>query len=342
MNDWQNFMTSRSLLPLGSKLEPPLLPHGERGQRVLEDLLEGEELEEAEVDAGVQAQAALVGANGAVHLHAIALVDLDLALVVDPGHAEHDDPLRLGDALEDLGLAVLRLLVEHGLEGLRNLHDGLMELRLTGVLGPEFGHEFVNESTHVAPSTRRSGLGCAYDSVACHARLRRWRGAPAVYALVYHPAVAMRAKRARRTWANWYTVAKWAGAGGGASRRPCRPRGRQAFAATTRSTTAAVCSMSPSSTSRCVTKRTVHGPSSRQSTPASASRATRSAAAIPVPRVPAKIMLVCTVARSISRPGNAARRAASVRARRWSSVRRATLCSSAYTHLRAHETRHDL
>src|SRR5450756_2526834 len=128
MNDWQNFMTSRSLLPLGSKLEPPLLPHGERGQRVLEDLLEGEELEEAEVDAGVQAQAALVGANGAVHLHAIALVDLDLALVVDPGHAEHDDPLRLGDALEDLGLAVLRLLVEHGLEGFRNLHDGLMEL----------------------------------------------------------------------------------------------------------------------------------------------------------------------------------------------------------------------
>src|SRR5665647_1551595 len=93
-----------------------------------------------------------------------------------------------------------------------------------------------------------------------HARLRRWREAPAVYALVYHPAVAVRAKPARRRGANGYTVAKWAGGGGGGSRRARRPRGRQAFAASTRSTTAAVCSMSPSSTSRCVTKRTVHGP----------------------------------------------------------------------------------
>ena len=156
MKLWQKRMTSRSLLPLGSKSEPPLPPPmGSVVRRVLEDLLEGEELEDAEVDGGMEAQAALVGADGAVHLDAEAAVDLDLALVVDPGHAEHDHALGLGDALEDLGLAVLRVLLDHELEGLGHLLDGLMELGLAGVLGLELGHEFVDECAHRLPSTRR-------------------------------------------------------------------------------------------------------------------------------------------------------------------------------------------
>ncbi len=50
----------------------------------------------------VEAQAALVGADRAVHLDAEAAVDLDLALVVHPRHAEHDHALGLDDPLEDL------------------------------------------------------------------------------------------------------------------------------------------------------------------------------------------------------------------------------------------------
>ena len=136
--------------------------HGQRGQRVLEGLLEGEELEQAEVHARVEAHAALVGADGAVHLDAVALVELELALVVDPGDAEQDDALGLGHALEDLGLAVLGALVEDRLERLGHFHDGLMELRLAGVLGLEFGHEFVDESAHELPSTRRSRMVCRH------------------------------------------------------------------------------------------------------------------------------------------------------------------------------------
>ena len=52
---------------------------------------------------GWKPQAALVGADGAVELHAEAAVDLDLALVVHPGHAEHDLALGLHDALQDAG-----------------------------------------------------------------------------------------------------------------------------------------------------------------------------------------------------------------------------------------------
>jgi hypothetical protein len=89
MNDWQKRMTSVSLLPLGSKSEPPLPPPmGSVVRAVLEDLLEAEELQDALVDARVEAQAALVGADGAVELDAEAAVDLDLALIVHPRHAE--------------------------------------------------------------------------------------------------------------------------------------------------------------------------------------------------------------------------------------------------------------
>jgi len=102
--------------------------------------------------------AALVGADGAVHLDAIALVELDRTRVVDPGNAEEEHTLRLGHTLEDLGRAVLRVSLDHGLERLHDLHDGLMKLRLAGVLGREFGHEFVNEFAHVVPSTWRYGL----------------------------------------------------------------------------------------------------------------------------------------------------------------------------------------
>src|SRR5690606_22488063 len=69
------------------------------GQGVLEDLLEAEKLHDAEVDAGVEPQAALVGTEGGVELHPEAAVDLDGAGVVDPRDPEDDLALRLADAL---------------------------------------------------------------------------------------------------------------------------------------------------------------------------------------------------------------------------------------------------
>ena len=62
--------------------------HGKGGQAVLEDLLETQEFEHAQGDRRVKAQAALVGSDGGVELDAVTAVDLDLALVVDPGDTE--------------------------------------------------------------------------------------------------------------------------------------------------------------------------------------------------------------------------------------------------------------
>ena len=153
MKLWQKRITSLSLLPLGSKSEPPLPPPmGSVVRAVLEDLLEGEELEDAEVDRGVEAQAALVGADGAVHLDAEAAVDLDLAAVVLPRDAEHEDPLRLDDALQDLGLPVLRMPVEDEGQGLGDLLNGLMKLRLRRVLGLHLRQQRRDVVSHVSPT----------------------------------------------------------------------------------------------------------------------------------------------------------------------------------------------
>ena len=115
--------------------------HRQPGERVLERLLEAEKLEDPQGDGGVEAQAALVGADGAVQLHAEALVDLDLTLVVDPGDPEHDGALGLDDALEDLGLSVGRRRLDNRHDGLDDLPDGLVELGLRRVLGDELRHE---------------------------------------------------------------------------------------------------------------------------------------------------------------------------------------------------------
>jgi hypothetical protein len=81
----------------------------------------------------MEAQAALVGADGAVELHAVAAVHLDLALIIDPGHTEADDALGLHQTLDQAGLLVLGVLFHHGLDALQHLTHSLQEFRLVGI-----------------------------------------------------------------------------------------------------------------------------------------------------------------------------------------------------------------
>ena len=81
----------------------------------------------------MEAQAALVGANGGVELDAVAAVHLDLALVVNPGHAEHDDALGLDKTLEKRGALILGVSIERRLKRGEDLLGGLDELGLVGV-----------------------------------------------------------------------------------------------------------------------------------------------------------------------------------------------------------------
>jgi hypothetical protein len=91
--------------------------HVQAGKGILEDLLEAQELEDGQVDCGVQTETTLIWAEGRVELDAVALVDVALALVVLPDNAELDDAL--GDGNDFEGLLVLGVLLEDGgaLEG---------------------------------------------------------------------------------------------------------------------------------------------------------------------------------------------------------------------------------
>ena len=89
--------------------------HGQAGQAVLEALLKAEELDDGEVDRGVETQAAFVGTDGRVELHTVAAVDLDLAGIVHPRHTEQDDALGLDQALDQTCLLVLGVSSHNGL-----------------------------------------------------------------------------------------------------------------------------------------------------------------------------------------------------------------------------------
>jgi hypothetical protein len=84
----------------------------EASERILEDLLKTQELEDREVDSGVETETALVGTKSGVELHTVTLIDLALALVVLPDNTELDDTLGNGGNLE--GLLVLGVLLEEG------------------------------------------------------------------------------------------------------------------------------------------------------------------------------------------------------------------------------------
>ena len=58
MKAWQKRIISISLFALGSESEPPLAPPiAKPGKRILEDLLETEKFQDAQIDAGMQPEA---------------------------------------------------------------------------------------------------------------------------------------------------------------------------------------------------------------------------------------------------------------------------------------------
>lgn len=79
----------------------------------------------------MEAQAALVGAECTVVLHAEATVDVSVALVVGPRHAEDDLAFRLAKPLDESGVGVAGVAFEHYVKRLEDLCGGLMELGLS-------------------------------------------------------------------------------------------------------------------------------------------------------------------------------------------------------------------
>ena len=131
--------------------------HHDRRQAVLENLLEGEKLQQAQVHGGMEPQSALVGPDRAVHLDAEAAVDLNFAPVVDPRNAEDDDPLRLDQPIENLRLAIGGRALDDRHDRFGDLVNRLNELGLAGILGGQLLHKHTDRiATCLRHSVARS------------------------------------------------------------------------------------------------------------------------------------------------------------------------------------------
>src|SRR5690606_8785949 len=128
------------------------------GEGVLEDLLEAEELDDAEVDARVEAQTALVGAERGVELHTESAVHLHRTRVVDPRDAEHDLPLGFDESLEDPCLEVFGMLLEHRSDRLEHLVERLVEFGFARVAGNGGAEDVVDVSLNVHVSKELSAV----------------------------------------------------------------------------------------------------------------------------------------------------------------------------------------
>src|SRR5437762_14254434 len=95
--------------PLWVEICPPFAA-AERpsGERVFENLLKGEELEDAGVNGRVQAQPAPVRSESAIRVDAETAVDLNLGIIITPRDAELHHALRYEDAFEDVAVAIRR------------------------------------------------------------------------------------------------------------------------------------------------------------------------------------------------------------------------------------------
>ncbi|MNV15153.1 hypothetical protein D3C71_1058660 [compost metagenome] len=107
----------------------------------------------------MEAQPALVRADGAVHLDAETAIDLHLAVIVDPGNPKHDRPLRLTDALQNARGQVARIGFEKRPQAAQNFFDGLVEFRLIRVAFFQAGKEGFDGFDHGKVSANLLSLG---------------------------------------------------------------------------------------------------------------------------------------------------------------------------------------
>ena len=120
--------------------------HRQRRQGVFEHLLEGEELEDAQVHRRMESQAAFVRADGAVHLDPVAAIDLVRAAIVLPRHAEHHHAFGLHHALDDPRAAILGTPLEDQIQRFDNFLHRLVKFGFARVLRSHFRHQVAHEA----------------------------------------------------------------------------------------------------------------------------------------------------------------------------------------------------
>jgi hypothetical protein len=90
----------------------------------------------------MKAQAAFVGANRTVKLHAITSVNLNFAFVINPGNSERDGSFWFYDSFKNLALNHAGILLIFFPDGFDDFVNGLMKFGFVRVFGFYHVHEF--------------------------------------------------------------------------------------------------------------------------------------------------------------------------------------------------------
>ena len=121
---------------------------GQTSHSILEDLLEAQELDDAQVNRGVKTQAALEGSQSCVVLYTVATVGVPNMVIIFPSYTELDSTLGLNHALQQASLLVLGMSVDNRLQRGQNLFNSLQELGLVRVLCFSLSDYAFNVSIH--------------------------------------------------------------------------------------------------------------------------------------------------------------------------------------------------
>ena len=92
----------------------------------------------------METKAAFVRANGVIELYAITQIRLDFAFIIHPCYTESKDTIGFNQALNDLGLFELRMLIIHILNRDKDFSNSLQILKFSWMLGLEISHDFFN------------------------------------------------------------------------------------------------------------------------------------------------------------------------------------------------------
>ena len=92
----------------------------------------------------MEAQSALVRSDGAVELDAETAVDLDLALIVYPRHAEHEHAFRFQNALQQRSLLKLGIGVDDRAQGIQDLRGCLKKFVLARIFPGQLLQDGIN------------------------------------------------------------------------------------------------------------------------------------------------------------------------------------------------------
>ena len=102
-------------------------------QGIFENLLKSQELQNTEVDTGMETQTAFVRSDRGIHLHAIPAIDVSDIVIVLPSHAESYDTLRFDNAFKKFAFFVLRIFLENRNNRRQNFLNRVLKLRLIGI-----------------------------------------------------------------------------------------------------------------------------------------------------------------------------------------------------------------